>query len=229
MTKSFTKLFSAIVFVLFAAALSGQATFSVTPVEAYLNWNSFQASATIKNLTNEDISVRWTKKVIFAGQDSTCQFGVFDPFVEVPPNFTTRLMPLPAGFEGEIGIWLLGCEPDTNNYCAVLLLQMKNVKVPSDTIDVLYVLGNCPVVSTEEKPIVQISCSPNPVQAVITLINAEAVEYLRIFDNNGRAVARFNAAPNQNYDLSPLPSGNYILLAEDKNHQFLQVLKIQKR
>lgn len=229
MAKSFTKIFSAIVFVLLAAALSGQTTFSVTPVEAHLNWGSDMVPATIKNLTNEDISVRWTKKIIYPGQDSTCAFGVFDPFVEVPPIFTTRVMPLSAGFEGEVGIWLLGCQPDTNTYCALILLKMKNENMPSDTVDVLYVLGYCPVVSTEEKPTAHISCSPNPVQDVLTLTNAEAVQSVRIFDNNGRSMAHFNATPNQNYDISSLPSGSYILLAEDKNHQFLQVLKIQKR
>jgi len=229
MTKSFTKLFSAIAFVLFAAALSGQTTFSVTPSEAHVDWGNWEATSTIKNLTNQDIIIRWEKSIYVQNNDSACWFGVTSPFVHYPPHITARNEYFPPYYEGVLGARLGGCFPDTNQICVVVTLLMYDLAHPTDTVYGVYTFGNCPAVSTSEANKSPMIAYPNPVDDILTLNTDNQAVGFRLFNSIGKYLDYFIASPNQQYDISPYPPGHYILVAEDKNHQFLQALKIQKR
>jgi len=214
-----------------APQLMAQLSFSVTPapVQSVEVSDGADANAVITNLSTTTDTFLWQRTIVQFESDSICVLGLADPF----QHYLLKLSPqrkfwLQPGESGPLNVELFDLEG--GNCCAEVHLKISKVGSPADTLTVVYHLRQCQAVGTDDLATAPtVAVFPNPVQDVFSLKNAHDVRALRLFDAQGKLVARFEANENHTYPVSQLPDGAYFIACEDKAGHVFQTLSVQKK
>lgn len=212
-------------------SLSAQLSFSVTPapVQSVEVSDGADANAVITNLSATTDTFLWQRTIVQFESDSICVLGLADPF----QHYLLKLSPqrkfwLQPGESGPLNVELFDFEG--GNCCAEVHLKISKVGSPADTLTVVYHLRECQTVGAADPAAAsKIAVSPNPVQDVFSLKNAHDVRALRLFDAQGKLMARLDANADHTYSLHHLPDGAYFIACEDAAGHMFQTLLVQKK
>lgn len=228
--KLLTQAFFFLLLLLIQYRVLAQTTFSITPNPAYTSYDDtyeVRAEATIKNLSLSTETFRWTRTVLKLENGSGCVTAVGDPFAHYPPGVSTKTFYLDSGQEGPLQVFLF--DSDNTGCCAIVNMKVARITGSADSIDVLFYLRECGVLSAPESLSGNAVLSPNPVGDYFSLQNAEAVERIELFDASGKKVRSILAATGRHYWCGDLPSGAYFLVLRNHSDIVLQVLQFSKK
>jgi Secretion system C-terminal sorting domain len=180
----------------------------------------------IKNLTNEDITIRWQREVLCIGSQNQTQ--VCDLNACYGSNVSSKQFTLAANTEGEISLHLIN--DSLVSSFAVVRLDMWDVNAlePADTIPMYFFFNACVSSTDEPLPSAQVRVFPNPTTDFFALEQAVEVAKVRIFDLNGREVATYDHREGQTYNISQLPVGRYTVTLHDVRDRVFQAQQLQK-
>jgi hypothetical protein len=193
------------------------------PEENYL----VKAIATFKNLSSTTDTFQWTRVVLQMDPDTNCVLPVTDPYVHWYHGFSQRTFHMAPNQEGPLGVELY--DFDETGCCAIVLLKVKKLTPPVDSLDGLYQLRDCQLLAAPEPDAAQINLYPNPANAWFALQHAEKVAALTLIDAEGKVVRRMKARPDHHYPLITEPTGQYYLVLENEQGKTLQVLEFFKQ
>lgn len=210
------------------AALSAQATFSLTPNPASViaPAEEFDAAchAVIKNISTQVDSIRWTRTEVELPEGFytavcdciQCYFpGVSTQTFTIQPNATC---PLDVHFYN----------PNMTSGSGVVHLKVVNLKVPNDMVTGVY-LYNTSTSTQDPLPAAEVRLFPNPVVDGFTLERADEVAGVHLFSLTGGRVAYFQPSANQRYSIADQPAGHYIVVLEARNGKYFQAIEINKQ
>ena len=219
-----------ILFCLAQTILLAQSIFSVNPNPAYtVSDDSYEAKSegTIKNLSSNTETFRWTRTIIRLDDSQHCQIAIGDPIAHYPPNVSTHTFPLNSGEEGPLQVLLFDTEG--SGCCAIVNLRLYPLSNTADTLDALFYLRECQVLSAPESLSGQAMLSPNPVGDYFSLQNAPELQRMDLFDTGGRQIRSIPGASAQHYWCGDLPAGGYFLVLRGQSGVVLQVLEMSKK
>ncbi len=157
------------------------------------------------NLTDDTLSVRWTRKVIMMTEEwqsaicdkNQCFFPSVSsqPFLFLPGE-SARLdvHVYPNDFEGE----------------ALIEVKLVNVNDTTQYTTGVYYFNMSPS-STVDAKLQAAKVYPNPTSGAFTLSGVEDVARIDVFDMAGRVMRQFQYRTGDTYDIADLPKGNYML------------------
>lgn len=186
-----------------------------------------KALGTFKNLSSTTDTFQWTRVVLQMDPDTNCVLSVTDPYLHWFPGASQRNFLMTPNQEGPLGIELY--DFDETGCCAIVLLKVKKLTPPVDSLDGLYQLRDCQLLAAPEPDAPQISLYPNPANAWFALQHADKVAALTLIDADGKMVRRMNARPDHHYPLIAEPAGQYYLVLENEQGKTLRVLEFFKR
>ncbi len=213
----------------FFTHLQAQQTFTLTPnpvigeyVDDYIN----EGRATIKNTTSNTHNFRWKRTIIRLDNDSTCYTAVTDPYLHWYHAVSEKNFTMDAGQEGPLYVTLYDFEQA--GCCAIVQMKVKNLDVPTDSIEAYYYLRSCQPLAVLDLQKSSVQVFPNPVAQYFSLQNAKFVHRLTLCDASGKMLKRMQANTEHRYGISDLPLGTFYLVLGNKDGGILQVLQFQK-
>jgi len=87
--------------------------------------------------------------------------------------------------------------------------------------------ASCTTTNTTVVSVEDIKIYPNPTAQYISLRNVQDIAGLRLYDIIGRQVKTFTATHENQYDVSSLPVGLYLVRVVDKNLNTLKTLRLK--
>jgi len=112
--------------------------------------------------------------------------------------------------------------------CAIVQMKIKNLDVPTDSIEAYYYLRACQTLAVSEIQKSSVQIFPNPVTQSFSLQNAASVSRMTLCDASGKMLKRLQANSDNRYEMDELPQGAYFLVLENKEGSILQVLEFVK-
>lgn len=207
-----------------AIALQAQ-TISLTPIPVYgvpVNDYEINGYATVKNLASTTQTFRWKRTIIRLDFDSLCLTQVTDPYNHWLPTASEKNFVMEPGQEGPLYVALW--DFDETGCCAIVHMKVKNLDVPTDSVESFYYLRTCAPLAARDLQAAAIEVYPNPATRFFALKNAENVHRISICDANGKLLRRQTANASQQYETHDLPRGAYFLVLENAAGQLLEVL-----
>lgn len=224
--KSFS--FTLLFLLAFASFTTAQSSFSISEDTisgfASVPETIVGAHTFLTNLTDDTISIRWRRFEIDLTPD--CQTQVCDPNQCYLPTVNSKTFVLEPDSTANMVVDLLN---ETGIAASVIVrLQFTNIAQPSDTASAYYFLSIGTSGSEEQATSLRILLSPNPVRESFTLAHADAVQTVRMYNQEGRQVAEFTATPGQRYSMMGQPAGTYFVALADKNGKVMRALQVIK-
>ena len=210
-----------------ATVIDAQSVFALQPIPASDHAPDDQGDvpveATIRNLSDNTIHLQWERRVIEL--TSTCETAVCDPNT----CYGRGLNSMTFDMDPHLTAPMLVHFYNNGAPCAgIIHLKITNLDNPADSLIGIYMFNQSSGV--KNLPIANIKLFPNPATDFFSLENTENVAAIRVFSLDGRQVARFDASTGNNiYSLQNQPTGNYILVMEDKNGDAFQAVELHKR
>lgn len=212
-------------------SLQGQSSFSITPNPVYSEYEDDEyvdeAKAVIQNLTGAIQHFKWKRTIIRLEHDSLCAIAVGDPFTHHFPAVSEKTFWLEPNADGLLDVSLFDFEQ--TGCCAIVQLKVKNLDVPSDSIEVYYYMRECQPLSVSAIQKSVVGIFPNPAVHYFSLQNAASVSSITLCDATGKLVKRMGQSPSNHYGIADLPLGTYYLVLENKDGALLQVLELVKQ
>lgn len=224
------QLFSTLFVLLSAVGMASAQSFSLANTEVWTiasqNQPDVEAHTSILNLMNTPQTFRWERIVI--NMTPGCASRVCDINVCYIASVSSKLFTLEANAGGPLILHF--DNPDSiAGANAIIRLKVTNANLTTDTASVVFLYTSDLSDTKDKLPAANVKLFPNPTSDYFQLENAEAVSRIRVFSLDGRNVAEFAATPGQQYYLTDLPSGSYLLALEDKAGQAFQALEVVKK
>lgn len=194
------------------------------------------ASAHITNNTSDSLFLRW-ERVVNDKPDSW-NTAVCDVNLCYFPSVSTKDFVLPPNFEdGEMLVHAYpGLEPggiEENGAVpgeATVLIRISNLNDPADTLIATYnfTVTGSPIVSISEVELEALKIYPNPASDYFRLTETQEIQQLIVYNVLGRQVKIFDVSSDQNYDISNLPNGVYLVGMIDRDQERVKTIRLQK-
>lgn len=208
-----------LVFILTLCALSIQLnaqTFNYTPtsitVEEVIPTDyEVVGHSFLSNISSEEINIQWTKTIIEMpdGWEAT----LCDKKICHFPTVNTANYALAVGDSSIMDVHVY---PNGIPGCAIIEIEAVNIDNPNESITATYYFDNCSV-STQEQNAHLARLYPNPSTGLFSLDAPELdIAQIALFNTQGQHLAVFDAQ-QQNYDISNLAKGAYLLRLLDKD------------
>lgn len=186
-----------------------------------------EALATFTNLSSSTVNFQWTRVILQMEPDTNCIVPVTDPYLHWHPLVSQKNFTMAPNQEGPLGVTLY--DVDQAGCCAIVLMKVKRLTPPEDSLEGIYQLRDCQLLAAPEPDAPLISLYPNPATAWFALQHAEKVAALNLIDVEGKLVRRMNARPDHHYPLIAELTGQYYLVLENEQGKTLRVLEFFKR
>lgn len=217
-----------ILILLIIPAIYGQNSYAVYPIPSVASGSADDgevvAHAVIKNLTNADVSIRWTRVIIQL--DSRLNTAFCDCITCWTPAVSEKTFILPANDSCDLDVHFYN-DQHIDPPPAIVHIKLVNNNNAVDTMTAVYLL-NPQSATGEPLPQAQVALYPNPVVDFFTLSRAQDVEAIQIFNAEGKLVSRFETSPTHIYPVNSLQSGVYWVALEDVYGRTFQVLQLVK-
>ncbi len=186
------------------------------------------AKSKITNISSSPILVKWDRTEVFLSEFVTS--AVCDPITCWATTVNTKTFNLGVDSSGQMTVHFYNdkYEPAPGvPGSGIVHVKLTNLGNLADTLTAVFTYNT--LTGTGELPLANVRLFPNPASDFFTLKNAEEVASMRLFSLDGTVVARFAANADNQYSISNLPKGNYVLSLEDKNGQLFQAVEIHKQ
>lgn len=185
----------------------------------------YESKIKVTNLTAAPLTLSWTRVIIETPPGVSTQ--VCDKLNCYFPSVSTGSYTMTPSDVDTFKIQYNNFSQATGN--AFVNLIIKSEANPSDvqTAEFRHVILSSS--STNDLPAAQVRLYPNPATDYFVLENNVDVAALRIFDLNGRQVARYEAQGISRYDLRGMEAGIYIIALEDVQGRVFQTATLQKK
>jgi len=213
----------------FSVTTLAQQTFSLTPNPVFGDESDpfeIEGRATVKNLASTTQNFRWTRTIIRLDNDSICFTAVTDPYLHWFYTVSEKNFSLGPNEEGPLYVTLFDFEQV--GCCAIAQMKIKNLDVPTDSIEAYYYLRTCQTLAVSEIQKSSVQIFPNPVAQYFSLQHAESVSRITLCDASGKMLKRMQANAENRYGMDGLLQGAYFLVLENKDGSILQVLEFVK-
>jgi hypothetical protein len=222
-------------------SLTAQAPLTITPAEIEVegvalpdDFHEIIGYATVKNVSNDTINLKWTRVIIDmpdAWESQICDLNFcFLPIVY--SNFAPDLglespVPLAPGGETNMDVHIL---PKGVAGTAEIRIDLSTEEEPSTILaSGTYRITATPATSTRQAARTRLTAFPNPTADYIQLRGAEEVSRIVLYNVLGKEVRSFNAAMGGRYYIGDLPNGMYLASLINNQKGVITTLRISKR
>ena len=227
-------------FIFLSCQMMGQ-TFSIEPsnpiiFNATVNFSDNQyaeeLTGAFTNLTDETLDIKW--EVFEMNCDTEWDYQVCDAnncyFWGVlsnegmPVNNPVTLAP------NESSILQLKIKPKGLGSCCEPMIVLSDFNDPNiifDTVHYEACIDDLSSITEREKA--NLRAYPNPTPNYISVSNNNFVKNIWVSNILGKRVRTFQVNPSNNYDLSTVPDGIYLVSMVDENSTVLKTVRISKR
>jgi len=184
---------------------------------------SIIAKSTIKNESDSTKTIIWERTVhaLTDGWDT----AVCDKNICYNPDVETFDFELEAGEEGTLNVYGY---PNGNEGMLSVSVKLTDSADPNNTVTGQFdVQSDGFTTSTTFVPLQDIKIYPNPTAQYISLTDVQDVAALSLYNILGRQVRFFTANYENQYDVSSLPVGLYLVRIVDKNSKTLKTLRLK--
>ena len=220
--------------------------YTVTPIPAsgsadlddpMTNPDDVVAYAKITNNTSDTLFLRWER--IMNDKPDSWETAVCDknlcyfPWVAtkdffLAPNEADQDLLVHASPAMEPGgIPMYGADPGD----AIVHLKVSNLNDPADTLIAIYnfsVTGS-PIADLTEVELAALKLYPNPASDFFKITETQEIKELAVYNILGRQVESFVVnGGNQEFDISNLPNGMYLVGMMDRDQETVKTVRLQK-
>jgi hypothetical protein len=203
-----------------------KAALSITPSDsAYVIGpldDILKAEFKIKNTTTNSLDVTWERNDGTIPKD--WELTVCDPVACFPPTTKVAKFTLMAGQSGTL---LVDAFPNLVAGTGLVTVKLTPKGLPTQTLKIKY-FATKPV-GTNDLSFSKVTFAPNPASDYFTLKNFDTqIKTLKISNLLGKNVKTFSANEGENYDISDLVRGTYLVSMLDQNGKILVSKKLLK-
>ena len=184
---------------------------------------SIIAKSTVKNESDSKKTIVWERTVhsISEGWET----AVCDKNVCYNTNIDSFDFELDPGEEGTLNVYGY---PNGVEGMVSVSVKLTDAADPNNTVTGQFdVQSDGFTTSTTFVPVQDIKIYPNPTAQFISLMDAQDVAGLSLYNIVGRQVKSFTATYENQYDVSSLPVGLYLVRVMDKNLNTLKTLRLK--
>lgn len=215
-------------------------TIEPIPVEETFNVDlsnevlDLELHATITNNTDEEMQLKWTRKVISkpdAWRTQVCDNNTcYIPQVSTnydPDNGVNEPSVLAAGASFNLIFHVL---PNQIEGTGEFHVEFSSISRPDSVMDTaVFIFDVIGTTSTFETSKLKLKAFPNPAQDYIRLSPNNIVDQLVIYNIVGRQVKTFDAINGEKYDIVDLPDGMYLISLLNNNTGIVKTIRMSKR
>lgn len=185
------------------------------------------AKGFLKNESEDTVTVSWKRNIIEltdGWETAVCDRNLcyLPTFEETSAETDTNLELLP----GEESNFDIHVYPNGIEGAAIVDLIATDINDPNNTITGRYTF-NQTTTNTQFVTKSNIKIYPNPSAQYISLTDATAVERLMVYNIVGRAVSSFRVDSSNQYDISNLPIGIYLVRLVGKYDQTIKTVRLR--
>lgn len=111
---------------------------------------------------------------------------------------------------------------------ALVRVRFHRQHFEADSASIWFRFGDVQILGAKEPALAQVSVFPNPTTDFFSLNNVDDVQAIHLFTFEGRKVSRIEANFANQYDISDLAAGKYVLALENTEGQIFGVAELQK-
>jgi len=220
-----------LIFIFSYSFLSAQVTLSLTaPSESTVALSSevdVVAKGMLKNDSDDTLTVMWKRNIIELTEGwatAVCDKNLcyIPSFGETSEETGTNLILLP----GEESNFDIHVYPNGTEGAAIVELTATDVNNSENTVTGRYEF-NQTTTSTRFVSKSNIKIYPNPTSQYISLTDATNVDRLMVYNIVGRPVKTFRATSSNQYDVSNLPIGIYLVRLVDQYDYTLKTVRLR--
>ena len=218
-------------FVFSSSLLNGQVTLKMTlpegSTEALSTEIDVVGKGTLKNESDQAVTVMWKRTIVElteGWETAVCDKNLcyIPTFGETSEDTGTHLV-LDPGEESNFDIHVY---PNGIEGAAIVDLTATDINNSENTVTGRYTF-NQTTTSTRFSTQSAIKIYPNPTTQYISLTDATNVDRLMVYNIVGRPVKSFWANTNNQYDVSNLPIGIYLVRLLDSYDQTIKTLRLR--
>ncbi|MBL7826561.1 MAG: T9SS type A sorting domain-containing protein [Saprospiraceae bacterium] len=213
--------------VLFPFAATAQLPFNLQPIPATgageVEENEVPVTATITNLTNAMLNLKWERRVISLTQG--CATNINDPYLGWAPFVDTHSLNLMPNQVGPLNVNFLNNGAPCSG---IIQLKITNLNNLADSLIGVYLFNQSSGVLGAQ-PDAQIKLFPNPARSYFWVEHGEAAAGIRVLSSEGREMLRFENQDVKPFNIESLPAGIYFVILEDKNRTPSRILELRKQ
>lgn len=205
-------------------ALFSQISLSTNPAVKTLDLGEFfnKAVTTVKNNSNSKVTYVWVASAVTS--PSSWIFQVCDLNLCYLPHILTQEFEMEAGQEAEFYI-----QVSHNNFRGDGEYKVKftNKNNPADTITGTFIFTSS--VSTRDVSFGEnIKIQPNPANQYFQISDTRQIGKVQVLNMVGGVVKTYYAQNTDQFDISDLPSGMYMVKMIHKNSNKVKTLRLRK-
>lgn len=179
---------------------------------------------TIRNLSNEPVTVLWQRTVIelFDGWET----AVCDKNLCYIPTIEEMELELDAGEESIFNVYIY--PNGISGGAAIVELTATDISNTENRVSGVYSFNQTTTSTfSQRKP--EIKIFPNPTTNYISVNDADIVESIIVYNIIGRPVKFFSANTGNQYNVTDLPTGMYLVRLVGENNTTLRTVRLSKR
>lgn len=203
------------------------------------NWLDLTVYFDITNESNDQIAIKW-ERILEEDCVSSWDYQNCDNNQCYSSNVTSNIDPeigLDAPFylgAGETFEYQYHILPRMQAGCCRAYVQFSLVDDPTNIlatteIDIKINDPDCAIVSVNDVELEALKVFPNPVSNMLQVSNNEVVETVRIYNILGTIVKEFDAKGINEFNVSDLVPGTYLVALADNDQDILKTLRITKQ
>ncbi len=187
------------------------------------NDDAIIAQATVKNESSETKLILWQRNVLSLTEGWGT--AICDKNICYDPSIDAFEFELTAGETGTINVYGY---PGGIEGRAKVELTLTDSADPNNTVSATYdVRSEGVVTSTNNISKSDIKIYPNPTAQYISTMDGSDVDQLIVYNIVGRPVKKFKANNDNQYDVSQLPIGIYLVRLFNKREQTLKTIRLK--
>lgn len=191
------------------------------------------AESTITNNTSDTLNMRWERIVNDKPECwVTSIFGISMQFVPMVNTADFVLFPNTTGIMNVHTYPEFTADGFLTAGGGEVVLKITNLDEPSDTLLATYnflITGDVScVTSTSEIDKEVIRIYPNPSSGYFQLSETQAIQQLLMYDMLGQKIRQFEVSPDQQYDISGLPAGAYLIQLIGRKQGGIKTIELLK-
>jgi hypothetical protein len=212
----------------FLPGVFSQESFSLTPnpskIVAPPTETDAAAHSVVKNLTGAPLNMRWERTIILLPPGVQSQ--ICDPVACYLPSASAKNFVLAPNAEGILDAHFLNSTGQPQE--AIVHLLVKNLDNPGDQINGVYTYSSV-TSATMEPTLERCAVYPNPTSGTFSLLNADLVSSIRLFNMDGKEIGILNANSDNQYNITHYLPGQYILALLNNEGRLLKALSLLKK
>lgn len=201
---------------LLVSAFQLQAQVTLNPTQIIVPEVSSDSSQVIgygrvKNEAAETRTYRWVRTI--RSLSDGWETAVCDTVLCYLPHIDSMEFELSAQLEANLNVYVY---PNGTAGSAIVDVLVKDVDNPEFSATATYYFNEQPSNTSQKRLLRQIRVFPNPTSGAFRLTDNELTQQVTVFNLVGRRVLSFNYSPGDEYDISQLPRGTYLIQLQDR-------------